>query len=96
MRLMNKISLGAAALAGSVILSLSTGALAQDHWDRDHCDRYHCDRYRDPHFVEQRPVYVPPRPVYVAPAPVIVAPVVPVAPMPVGPPSLNMNLNIPL
>ena len=91
MRAMTKTLLGAAAIAGSLILSL--GAAQAGDWDHDH-DRDHWREHR--RYVEERPVYVAPRPVYVAPAPIIVAPVVPVAPMPVGPPSLNFNLNAPL
>lgn len=82
------LSLAAALVAGSTILSLSTAAFA---WDHDH-DRYDHRHWERDHWVYDRPVYVAPRPVVVAP-PVVMAPV-PVAP--VGPPSLNLNMNIPL
>jgi hypothetical protein len=81
--------IGATFIAGSIALAFSAGAQAQDHYDRDHYDRYYHDHDR----VVERPVYVAPRPpVFVAP--VVVAPPVYVAPA--GPPSLNLNMNIPL
>jgi len=88
MRVVTKLSLGAA-LIGS-LFAFSAGAQAEDHWDRDHYDHRYDHRYYDhhEHFVEQRPVYVAPRPVIVAPPPVYAAPS--------GPPSLNLNFNVPL
>jgi hypothetical protein len=97
MPVITKVSLAAALI--SSLFALSTVAQAQDHWDRDHdrdrvdhrYDRDHYDHHE--HFVEQRPVYVAPRPMYVAP-PVVMAP--PVMMAPAGPPSLNLNFNVPL
>jgi hypothetical protein len=91
MRTVNRFTVGAA-LIGSIVLSFAGAAQAQEHWDRDHYDhrddhRYD-HRYYDHRFVEQRPVYVAPRPVIVAPPPMMVAPA--------GPPSLNLNFNVPL
>jgi hypothetical protein len=92
MRVVTKLSF-AAALIGSIV-ALSAGAQAQDHWDRDHYDHRDDHRYdhryydHHEHFVEQRPVYIAPRPVIVAPPPVYMAPA--------GPPSLNLNFNVPL
>ena len=91
MRVVTKLSL-AAALLGSLV-AFSAGAQAEDRWDRDHYDhRYdrRDDRHYDhhEHFVEQRPVYVAPRPYFIAPPPVVMAPA--------GPPSLNLNFNVPL
>jgi len=95
MRVVHKVSV--AAVFASVVLAFSFGAQAQDHWDRDHYD-HHDDRrddrhvdhhdYRPQRFVEERPVYIAPRP------PVVVAP--PVYAAPAGPPSLNLNFNVPL
>jgi hypothetical protein len=92
----NKLSIGAAMLAGTV-LALSAGAAqADEHWDhRDHDRWEHHDRYRDhyerPVIVHERaPVIVErERPVYVAP-PIVY----PMAPQ--GPSGLNLNFNIPL
>ncbi len=88
----NILSIGTAMIAGSAILSLSTGALAWDHWDRDH-DRYrHWEHERWEH---ARPVYVHERPVVVErERPVFVAP--PVVYAPPAPSGLNLNFNIPL
>jgi len=74
--------IGVIFFAGSI--ALSANAQAQDNYDRDHYDRYRHDHER----VVERPVYVAPRP------PVVVAP--PVAVAPAGPPSLSLNMNIPL
>jgi hypothetical protein len=88
----NKLSIGAAMLAGTV-LALSAGAAqADEHWD--HRD----DRWRHEHYVHERPVIVHERapvivererPVYVAPP--VVYPMAPAAPA-----GLNLNFNIPL
>ena len=94
----NKLSIGAAILAGTV-LALSAGAAqADEHWDHRDRDRWeHHDRYRD-HYVHERPVIVRERapvivererPVYMVP-PVVY----PMAPQ--GPSGLNLNFNIPL
>jgi hypothetical protein len=109
MRVINKLSI--AALAGSVALALSAGAHAQDHWDRDHYNQNHYnqnhydqghydhhydhyDRYHPQRFAAERPIYVAPRPPIVVAPPVMMAP--PVVMAPPGPPSLNLNLNMPL
>jgi hypothetical protein len=100
MRVMNKLSIGAA-LFGSVFLAFGSVAQADDyHWDRDHGRSHHEREWREherhehewrewhhaPRFVEERPVYVQP--------PVVFAP--PEAYAPAGPPSLNLNFNVPL
>jgi hypothetical protein len=98
MRVMNKLSVGAA-LFGSVILAFAGAAQANDwhHWDHDHWDRGpHRGHTRviERRVVEERPVYIhrPPvvveRRVMMAPPPVYYAP-----PAPSG---LNLNFNIPL
>jgi hypothetical protein len=100
MRIQNKLSIGAA-LIGSVILSFAGAAQADDHWDhdryRDHDRGYHHEREHERHErVERRVVehrYVEERPVYVE-RPMMVAP--PVVYQPSGPPSMNLNFNIPL
>lgn len=96
----NKLSIGAAILAGAV-LALSAGvAQADDHWDRRDRDRWdhHYDRYHHDRYVHERPVIVRERapvivererPVYMVP-PVVY----PMAPQ--GPSGLNLNFNIPL
>ena len=84
MRVVTKLSLAAALIAGSFSLSTIAQAYDGDH-DRDH---WRHERYEHhPHYVE-RPVYVAPRPVYVAPPPVVVAPM--------APSGLNLNFNFPL
>jgi hypothetical protein len=75
----------AVALIGSVF-ALSAAAKAEDRWEREHWDRY---RHDHPHYVQERPVIVQ-RP------PVVVAPAAPVYVAPAGPPSLNLNMHIPL
>ena len=75
----------AVALIGSVF-ALSAAAKAEDRWEREHWDRY---RHDHPRYVQERPVIVQ-RP------PVVVAPPAPAYVAPMGPPSLNLNLNIPL
>jgi hypothetical protein len=90
MSVVSKLSFGAALIAGSVLV-FSMSAQAQEHYDRDHYDRDHRYDHRydhREHFVEQRPVYVAPRPIIVAPPPVMM--------VPQGPPSLNLNFNVPL
>jgi hypothetical protein len=92
----NKLSIGAALLAGTV-LALSAGAAqADEHWDHRWDHRY--DRWHHGHYVHERPVIVRERapvivererPVYMAP-PVVY----PMAPQ--GPSGLNLNFNIPL
>lgn len=97
----NKLSIGAAILAGTV-LALSAGvAQADEHWDhrdRDRWEHHHYDRYHHDRYVHERPVIVRERapvivererPVYMAP-PVVY----PMAPQ--GPSGLNLNFNIPL
>ena len=99
MRVMNKLSMGAA-LFGSMLLAFAGAAQANDwhRWDHDH-DHWRHDHYRheriiEHRVVEERPIYIhrPPvvveRPVMVAPPPVYYAP-----PVPSG---LNLNFNIPL
>jgi hypothetical protein len=99
MRFANKLSLGAA-LIGSVILSFSGVAQAND-WDHDRYDRDHRvdHRYdhRDDHrrFVEERPVVVHERGPVIVERPVMVAPPV-VYSQPSAPSGLNLNFNIPL
>jgi hypothetical protein len=93
----NKLSIGAAVLAGAV-LALSAGAAqADEHWDhRDRWEHHH-DRYRD-HYVHERPVIVHERaPVYVErERPVYMVPPVVYPTAPQGPSGLNLNFNIPL
>jgi hypothetical protein len=94
MRFIATLSLGAA-LIGSVV-ALSAGAKAEDRWEGEHWDRYHRDH---PHYVQERPVIVQERPIIVQRPPVVVVPAAPayVAPVaPMGPPSLNLNFNVPL
>ena len=111
MRVVNKLSIGAAVL-GSVLLAFGATAQAHDDWDHgprwDHNEdngwhRGH-DRVIERRIVGERPVYIA-RPVVVT-RPVVVERPVFVAPRPVvyGPPiysyprpaSLNLNFNIPL
>jgi len=96
----NKLSIGAAILAGAM-LALSAGAAqADEHWDHRDRDRWdhHYDRYHHDRYVHERPVFIRERapvivererPVYMAP-PVVY----PMAPQ--GPSGLNLNFNIPL
>ena len=92
---LNKLSIGAAMIAGAA-LALSAGAAqADDHWDhRDH-DRWHHEHER---YVHERPVIVHERaPVIVErERPVYVAPPVVYPMVPQGPSGLNLNFNIPL
>ncbi len=100
MRVVTKLSLGAA-LLGSLV-AFSAGAQAND-WDhrsdRDYRhddyrhDDYHHDRVIEHRVVEERPVYVRERPVVVE-RPVMMAP--PVVYAPSVPSGLNLNFNIPL
>jgi len=98
MRVVTKLSLAIAVIAGS----LSFSAIAQanewhrdrDHWRYDH-DRGrhygHYDRYVHgrPIVVRERPVIVErERPIFVAPQPMYMAPQ--------GPSGVNLNFNIPL
>jgi len=96
----NKLSIGAAVLAGAV-LALSAGAAqADDHWDHrwDRERHYDRDHWRHDHYVHERPVYVHERaPVIVErERPVYVAPPVVYPMVPQGPSGLNLNFNIPL
>jgi hypothetical protein len=96
----NKLSIGAAVLAGAV-LALSAGAAqADDHWDHrwDRERHYDHDHWRHDHYVHERPVYVRERaPVIVErERPVYVAPPVVYPMVPQGPSGLNLNFNIPL
>jgi hypothetical protein len=84
------LSVGAVLFAGCVALGFSASAQAQEHWDRDHYDRPYHDHIR----VVERPVYVAPRPPVVVVPPVVVAP--PVYTAPAGPPSLSLNMHLPL
>lgn len=97
MRILNKLSIGAA-LVGSVILSFSGIAQADDHWDhrdRDHDRGYHHEHERivEHRYVSERPVYVQRAPMIVE-RPVMIAP--PVVYAPPAPSGLNLNFNIPL
>jgi hypothetical protein len=101
-------TVGAALLAGSLVLAVSAGAEARDdRWDhrdhhRDH-HRWHHKHDRHERFVErhryiaERPVYVRERPVVVE-RPVMMAPMMPMyqPPYQQGPSGLNLNFNIPL
>jgi len=94
----NKLSIGAAVLAGAV-LALSAGAAqADDHWDHRWDRERHYDHWRHDHYVHERPVYVRERaPVIVErERPVYVAPPVVYPMVPQGPSGLNLNFNIPL
>ena len=111
MRIVNKLSIGAA-LLGSALLTFGGAAQAHDDWDHGHrWDRnwdngwhHGHDRVIERRIVEERPVYVA-RPVVVTRPVVVERPVV-VAPRPVvydppvysypAPASLNLNFNIPL
>lgn len=105
MRIVNKLSIGAA-LFGSVVLAFAGAAQAHDDWDHGRWDHGHDrgwhrghERVIERHFVEERPVYVP-RPVVVERPVMVAAPPVAYAPPTVysnpGPASLNLNFNIPL
>ena len=99
MRIVNKLSIGAA-LLGSILVAFAGAAQAHDDWDHGHrWDRnwdngwhHGHDRVIERRIVEERPVYVA-RPVVVAPRPVVYDP--PVYSYP-APASLNLNFNIPL
>jgi hypothetical protein len=98
MRFANKLSIGAA-LIGSVILSFSGVAQAND-WDHDRYERDHrvdhrYDHYDHRRFVEEHPVVVHERGPVVVERPVMVAPPV-VYSQPSAPSGLNLNFNIPL
>ena len=92
---LNLRTIGAALVAGSLVLAVSAGAQARDdHWEhRD--QRWHHHKH-DRYVVEHR--YVAERPVYVRERPVIVERPVMMAPMyqPAAPSGLNLNFNIPL
>ena len=106
MRIVNKLSIGAA-LFGSVVLAFAGAAQAHDDWDHGRWNHGHGDRgwHRgherviEHRFVEERPVYVP-RPVVVERPVMMAAPPVVYAPPPVysnpGPTGLNLNFNVPL
>mgnify|MGYP003344544834 FL=1 len=92
---MTKMLIGAAALAATSLVVLSTAALAHDG-DR-YGDRYERSRWeqRRVHYVHERPVYIhESRPVIVErERPVFVAPQMFA---PAQPSSLNFNFQIPL
>jgi hypothetical protein len=94
----NKLSIGAAVLAGTV-LALSAGAAqADDRWDHRWDRERHYDHWRHDRYVHERPVYIRERaPVIVErERPVYVAPPVVYPMVPQGPSGLNLNFNIPL
>jgi len=96
------LSLGAAILAGSLTLVVSSAAEAGDrhghrhgwHHKHDHHWRHgHRHHWRDREvYVRERPVYVRERPVVVE-RPVYMAPPMMYNP---GPSGMNLNFNIPL
>ena len=104
---LNLRTIGAALLAGSLVLAVSAGAQARDdRWDyrdnRDHRWHHkhdHHERYVERHrYIAERPVYVRERPVIVE-RPVMMAPMMPMYQPPYqqqGPSGLNLNFNIPL
>lgn len=105
MRVVTKLSLGAALLGSLLAFSAAAQANDWDHrWDHDHDRDYHHDnrvierhdRVIERRVVEERPVYVHEhrpvvveRPVMMAPPPVVYA-------APQAPSGLNLNFNIPL
>ena len=94
---LNLRAIGAALLAGSLVLAVSAGAQARDdRWDhRDHGWHHKHGRYVEHHgHYRERPVYVRERPVIVE-RPVMMAPMYQ-APYQPGPSGLNLNFNIPL
>ena len=105
MRDMTKKLIGAAVLAASSLLALSSAAQAYDgdRWDRRHGH----ERWRSEHrhhyrhdYVRERPVVVRERPVFVErQQPIYMAPQMYAPPMYApqqGPSGLNLNFNIPL
>ncbi|MBS0220263.1 MAG: hypothetical protein JSR91_05930 [Proteobacteria bacterium] len=111
MRIVNKLSIGAA-LFGSVILAFAGAAQAHDDWDPGRWDYGHDRGWHHGHervverrFVEERLVYVPrpvviERPVVVERPVMMAAPPIVYAPPPIystpGPARLTLNFNIPL
>ena len=98
MRDVTRKLIGAAVIAASSLLALSSAAQA---WDGDRGYRYGHDRWRSEHrhyhhhYVRERPVVVRERPVYVERAqPMFIAPQM-YAPQQ-GPSGLNLHFNIPL
>jgi hypothetical protein len=95
MRVVTKLSLGAALLGSLVAFSAAAQANDWDHrWDRDH-DHYRHERVIEHRVVEERPVYVHEHRPVIVERPVMMAPPVVYAP-PQGPSGLNLNFNIPL
>jgi hypothetical protein len=97
---LNLRTIGAALLAGSLVLAVAAGAQARDgRWDhrdrRDHRWHHKHERYVERHrYIAERPVYVRERPVYVE-RPVMMMPMYPDY-QSQGPSGLNLNFNIPL
>jgi len=90
MRVVTKLSLGAALLGSLVAFSAGAQAHDWDHRDRDRYDHYNHWRHER---VVERPVYVRERPVVVERPMMMYAPPAYQAPAPSG---LNLNFNIPL
>ena len=101
MRILNKLSIGAA-LFGSVVLAFAGAAQADEHWDHDryrdhdHDRAYHHEHERvvEHRYIAERPVYVRERPPVIVERPVMMAP--PVVYAPPAPSGVNLNFNIPL
>jgi hypothetical protein len=93
--------LGAAIAASGLIVAAASAQAHDDDWRWDHRHHEHGYWHREPErrvvvereVVERRPVYVAP-----APQPILVAPMAPAygGGGYGGPPSLNLNFNIPL
>jgi hypothetical protein len=97
-----RIALGAVIAASGLIISMGAQAHDDDRWRWEHRHDHGYWHHEPEHrVVVEREVVerevVERRPVYVAPAPVVMAPMAPAySNYSPGPPSLNLNFNIPL